>query len=209
MLVIPAINEVKFEEVLKKIDTAGKFSQWVHIDVVDGKFASNITWNNPKDLANLKHLKSNLEIHLMIENPEAVIENWVLSGVKRIILSLEAISGGKLPLLSNKSSNFEIGLAINPETPVEDLLPYLENIKFVLVLGVKPGLAGQKFNEEILGKVRFLKNYYPGVIIEVDGGINLETAKLVKKAGADIIVSASYIFKSSEPPKIYEELSKI
>jgi len=209
MLVIPAINEVKFEEILKKINIAGKFSQWIHLDVVDGKFASNITWNNPKGLANLKHSKSNLEVHLMIENPEAVVEDWVSSGVERIILSLEAISGGKLPSLSNKNSNFEIGLAINPETPVEDLLPYLENIKFVLVLGVKPGLAGQKFNEEVLGKVRFLKNYYPGVTIEVDGGINLETAKLAKKAGADIIVSASYIFKSSEPQKIYEELSRI
>lgn len=209
MLVIPAINEVKFEEVLKKIDTAGKFSQWVHIDVVDGKFASNITWNNPKDIAGLKRLKSNLEVHLMIENPEAVVEDWISSGVKRIILSLEAISGGKLPLFSNKSSNFEIGLAISPETSVEDLLPYLENIKFVLVLGVKPGLAGQKFNEDILEKVRFLKNYYPGVIIEVDGGINLETAKLAKKAGANVIVSASYIWKSQNPERIYRELEAI
>lgn len=208
MLVIPAINEVKFEEVLKKINIAGKFSQWIHLDVVDGKFASNITWNNPKDLANFKHSKSNIEAHLMVENPEAVVEDWVSAGVKRVILSLEAISGDKSPFLSNKSGNFEIGLAINPETPVEDLLPYLENIKFVLVLGVKPGLAGQKFNEKVLGKIRFLKNYYPGVIIEVDGGINLETVKLVKKAGADIVVSASYIFKSSEPQKIYKELSK-
>jgi ribulose-phosphate 3-epimerase len=209
MLVIPAINEIKFEEVLKKINAAGKFSQWIHLDVVDGKFASNITWNNPRDLAGLKHLKSHLEVHLMIENPESVVEDWISSGVKRIIISLEALGGRQLPLLSNRNGNFEIGLAISPETLVEDLLPYLENIKFVLVLGVKPGLAGQKFNEDILEKVRFLKNYYPGVIIEVDGGINLETAKLAKKAGADVIVSASYIWKNQHPERIYKELETI
>ncbi len=209
MLVIPAINETEFGEVLKKINIAGKFSRWIHLDVVDGKFAANTTWNNPGDLKAINsEPKANIEVHLMVENPEAAIKDWVSAGVKRIIISLEAI-GEKLSLPQELMNNFELGLAINPETPVEDLLPYLEDSKFVLVLGVNPGLAGQKFNEKILEKIKFLKNYYPGVIIETDGGINLKTAELAKEAGADIIVSASYIFGSPNPQKAYEELSSI
>lgn len=210
MLAIPAINEIKFEEVIKKIKIAEKFSSWIHLDIVDGKFAANETWNNPQDLIKLKaknhKLQADLEIHLMIENPEAVVEDWLAAGVKRIIISLEAIEKSKIQI---KNTKIEIGLAINPETPVENLLPYLENIKFVLVLGVNPGLAGQKFNEGVLEKIKFLKNYHPGVIIEADGGINLETAKLVKEAGADIIVSASYIWGSQNPERAYRELAAI
>lgn len=212
MLAIPAINEIEFSEVFKKINIAGEFSRWIHLDVVDGKFAANTTWDNPEDLNNSQlttnNSQLNIEVHLMVENPEAVIKDWASAGVKRIIISLEAI-GEKLSLPQDLMNNFELGLAINPETSVEDLLPYLENFKFVLVLGVNPGLAGQKFNENVLEKIKFLKNYYPGVIIEADGGINLETAKLTKEAGADIIVSASYIFGSPNPQKAYEELLNI
>jgi len=235
MLVIPAINEVNFDEVLKKIELAANFSPWIHLDVVDGKFAKNKTWNNPSEIPNSKfqilNSKINIEVHLMVENPEAVIKDWVSAGAKRIIVSLEAIEKSKIKnkisppkadppqaeKIQTKNTKIEIGLAINPETPVEKLIPFISInqpeiginqrlIKFVLVLGVNPGLAGQKFNEKVLEKIKFLKNYYPGVIIEADGGINLETTKLVKEAGADIIVSASYIWGSQNPREAYQML---
>ncbi|MFA5084312.1 MAG: ribulose-phosphate 3-epimerase [Candidatus Paceibacterota bacterium] len=207
MLVIPAINEVNFEEVLKKIDIAGRFSRWVHLDVVDGEFAANTTWNNPGDLKAVNSgPKADIEVHLMVEHPETVIGDWASAGAKRIIIHLEALGGKEF---KPAAESIEMGLSINPETPVEDLLPYLENFKFVLILGVNPGLAGQKFEEEVLEKIKFLKNYYPGVIIEADGGINLETAGLVKEAGADILVSASYIWKSQNPEQAYKELTAL
>lgn len=206
MLVIPAINEVNFEEVLKKINIAGKFSRWVHLDVVDGKFAANITWSDPDDLKAVNSGLADIEAHLMVENPEAVIKDWALAGVKRVIIHLEALGGKEFKPVAE---NIEMGLSINPETPVEDLLPYLEYFKFVLILGVNPGLAGQEFNKEILEKIKFLKIYYPSVIIEVDGGINLETAKLVKEAGVDILVSASYIWRSQNPEQAYQELTAL
>jgi len=221
MLVIPAINETEFSEVLEKINIVSKFSRWVHLDVVDGKFAPNITLNNPDDLKAVKpESKPDIEIHLMMENPEAAIKNWVSAGVKRIIISLEALLNiGKSDLtnitqfLEVGLPKFEIGLAINPETPVENLIPFISinqrPIKFVLVLGVDPGLAGQKFKDNILEKIKFLKTYYPGVIIEADGGINPETAKLIKEAGADIIVSASYIWENQNPERAYQELAAI
>ncbi|MDP3052520.1 MAG: ribulose-phosphate 3-epimerase [bacterium] len=223
MLVIPAINEIEFSEVLKKINIAGEFSRWIHLDVVDGKFAANTTWNNPGDLKAINSgLKADIEVHLMVENPEVVIKDWVSAGAKRIIISLEALEKSKLQFKIQNlfDKNCEIGLAINPETSVEKLIPFISInqpeigvnqrlIKFVLVLGVSPGLAGQKLNENVLEKIKFLKNYYPGVIIEADGGIDLETAKLAKEAGVDIIVSASYIFGSPNPQKAYEDFLNI
>ena len=210
MLVIPAINEVEFSEVSKKIGIAGVFSSWIHIDIVDGRFASNITWNNPSELFAASSQPSiNIEAHLMVENPEAVIKDWIFTGVKRIVIQIEAIDSAKARSVLEIADDVEIGLAVNPETPIEDALPYLENFKFILILGVNPGLAGRPFNEKILEKIKFLKNYYPNVIIEADGGINLETAKLVKEAGADIVVSASYIWGSQNPEKAYQELTVI
>jgi ribulose-phosphate 3-epimerase len=220
MLVIPAINEVEFPEVLKKIKIAKTFNSWVHLDIVDGKFAKNKTWNKPEELKKFQvssfKFQVNIEVHLMVENPEAVIKDWVSAGVKRVIIHLEALLNmGKsdLPNITQFSEvgfpEIEIGIAINPETPAEKLTPYLDSVKFVQILAVKPGLAGQKFDKKVLEKIKFLKKYYPDVIIEADGGINLETAKLAKETGADIIVSASYIFGSSDPRKAYQVLAAI
>ena len=210
MLVIPAINEIEFPEVLNKIGIAMTFSPWIHLDVVDGKFAENKTWNNPGELKAISHkLKANIEAHLMVENPEAVIKDWISAGVKRIVIQLEAIDGAKARSVLEIADKVEIGLAVNPETPIENLFPYLENFKFILVLGVNPGLAGRPFNEKVLEKIKFLKNYYPNVIIEADGGINLEIAKSVKEAGTDIIVSASYIWGSQNPERAYQELMTV
>jgi len=228
MFVIPAINEVKFSGVLKKIGIAETFSPWVHLDIVDGKFAPNITWNNPEEFIKFLEVRPpeinvnirrsnlpNIEVHLMVENPEAVIKDWVKAGAKRIIVHLEALNMGKSDLQKLRNirevglPKFEIGLAINPETPIEKIAPYLDRVKFVQMLAVKPGLAGQQFDKRILEKIKFLKKHHPDVMIEVDGGINLETAKLAKEAGADIIVSASYIWGSQNPQKAYQELASI
>ncbi|MBI3638359.1 ribulose-phosphate 3-epimerase [Candidatus Wolfebacteria bacterium] len=225
MKIIIAINEKKFSEIMKKIDLARKFlpvKSWIQLDVADGKFTKWKTWNRPEELKDLRlktyDLKLNIEVHLMVKEPERVIKRWAEIGAKRIIFHIEAVQslatinsrkrfmgiksiktikelGIMNEIKNRRSGSVKIGLAINPRTPVKKLAPYLsEGIKFVQILAVNPGKSGQKFDKRVLRKIEFLKKNYPRVKIEVDGGINLETAKMCKKAGADILVKFTRIF---------------
>lgn len=215
MVVIPAINATNFETVKKQLEIAAEFfgpeGGWIHLDVVDGKFAPNITWGKAGDLRNLQLTTHNLQLeaHLMVVKPELEIEAWLENGIKRAITHVEAIEDPLFILDACRKFDTQAGLSINPGTPVEKLTPHLNNFKFIQILAVSPGLAGQKFDEKVLDKIKFLRKNYPNVTIEVDGGINHEAAKLAKKAGADIIVSASYIFGSPEPEKAYKALQRI
>lgn len=201
MLIIPAINCKSSECVKKKLKIASKFAKWVQIDVADGKFANYKTWNEPEKL----NSKLKLEVHLMVKNPKIFLNKWVKAGAKRIIVHLEAINGLGPRMYADAAKSVELGLAINPQTSVKRLMPYLKDNKFrfVQILSVSPGPAGQKFHKSSLAKIKFLKQKFPSVIIEVDGGINLETAKLCRKAGADILVSGAYIFENTDPQKAY------
>lgn len=208
MEIIPAINCGNFECIKEKLEKTAEFAGRVQIDIADGKFTQHKTWNKPGELRRLRTkdygLKTNLEIHLMVENPLAVIDDWAKAGAKRIIIHLEAITNNQLPI-----TNYELGLALNPETPVEKSLPYLNKIKSVLLLAVNPGASGQKFQPQVLEKIKTLKAERPDVIIEIDGGINLETAELCKKAGADIVAVGSYIFENPNPRTAYERLAAL
>lgn len=212
MFIIPAINEKDFKEIQKKLQIASRFSRWVQLDVADGKFVARQTWNNPADV---KNIKLNLEIHLMTENPVESIKDWVKAGAKRIIVHWEAtkIAYGSRICKFRESDfrnikNTEIGLAVNPQTPIEGLSSALKNFKFVLILAVEPGLSGQKFQHRVLEKVKFLKKKFPDIIVEVDGGINLETAILAKKEGADIVAVSSFIWSSPNPKIAFEKLKQ-
>lgn len=212
--VIPAINSDDFDIVESRIVSANKFLShggWVHIDVVDGEFAPNTTWDNPHDLGKLIHSHPefsliNFEIHLMVSGPEEVAEAWLKAGAKRIIAHVEVIHDHHFLLEKCDEYEAEFMMAISPETPVERLSPYLSSNKYFQILAVKPGLAGQEFKPEVINKIRTLREKAPNAKIEVDGGINPETLKLCKSAGADLFVSASYIFGSREPAKAYKEL---
>lgn len=216
MRIIPAINCQDFNCVKDKLQKAGEFgAEWVQIDIADGKFTKHKTWNNPKNLSDVRGQLSdvNIEIHLMVENPFDVIDEWIEAGAKRIIIHCEAM---EFPILirqlANKfKKNIEIGLAINPNTPVESLMIYLpdESVKFIQLLAVEPGLSGQKFQPQVLDKIKFLKKNFPNVIIEIDGGINPETAKICKEAGADILAVGSYIFDDPNPLIIYNKLTAV
>lgn len=215
MRIIPTINCQDFDCVKDKLQKTGEFrAEWVQIDIADGKFTFHKTWNNPKEFKILNlEFKINAEVHLMVENPLNIIDEWIAAGAKRIIIHCEAI---EFPILirqlANKfKKNIEIGLAINPNTPVESLMIYLpdESVKFIQLLAVEPGLSGQKFQPQILKKIKFLKKNFPNVIIEIDGGINLKTAKLCKEAGADILAVGSYIWENNNPSEAYEKLTLI
>ena len=205
--VIPAIIAKDFEELKDKIKQIEPFVEWAQLDVMDGKFVDNATWNNPSDL---KKLKTNLklEAHLMVEKPEEVIDNWIKSGVKRIIIHYEATKKLDKIIKKIQDAGLEASIAINPETSANELSPFLNvsSILSVLIMTVRPGRGGQEFIEATLGKIRALRERDENVKIEVDGGINLETAQKVVRAGADILAVGSAIFKSEDIKKSIEEL---
>ena len=206
MQIIPAINATSYAGAKKQIEQATQFAEIIHIDVVDGKFAQNVTWGSPEEL---KTFTADFEVHLMVDNPESVIEDWLKIGVKRIIIHLEAMTDPVYILETCEHYDAEAMLAINPGTEVEKLLPHTDEFKSFQLLAVNPGLAGQKFQRSIINKIEFLREKAPNAKIEVDGGINAETGELAKEAGADILVSASYIFESKNPKKTYEQLKNL
>jgi len=212
MQIIPAINETDFEEIKRKIRLAASFAEWIHFDVSDGEFTDFKNWNEPERLLELGDELSGLkcEVHLMVKEPQAEIERWLSAGVLRVIIHAEVLANA-WPMVIDKVDNFgaELGIALNPETGPEILKPYLRAAPFIQLLAVKPGPSGQKPDEAVLNKIKFVRSENSEAIIEIDGGVNEETARLAKAAGADILVSASYIWRSPNPKKAYETLKEI
>ena len=203
--VIPAIIAKDFEELQEKIKKVEPYVDWVQLDVMDGQFVDNATWRNPADLRNLEtSLKS--EVHLMVENPEEVIDNWIESGVRRIIFHYESTNKHQEIIKRVKKAELEVGIAINPETPIKAVENFISQLDLVLIMTVHPGQGGQEFLKETLDKIKQLRENYKDVNIGVDGGINLETAPKVIQAGANFLASGSAIFKSNNIKETIKQL---
>lgn len=215
MEIIPVINcedEMCVEKRFKIINDLG--SAWVHIDVTDGKFAPAKALGDQTELKKLltaHHLPQlNIELHLMVENLEEVICDWLEISLSRIIVHAETIEDFDFIEGKCDGGGIEVGVSIKCDSPTDLLVPYVSHgVRFFHVLAVGPGFSGQKFNDLAIGKIEFLRTADKDIIIEVDGGINPETAKLVKNVGANILVSDSYIFNSTSPSGAYEELIRI
>ena len=213
MNVIPVINCETIECVSKKIEVAKTFLEprsMMHLDVTDGVFAAHRAWGDPLAWAKLG-APFFLEVHLMVQYPEEYIEPWVEVGARRFIVHAEVFHPDSLHEIMTAAKNYkvELMLSLKPSGISEEFLPYLHSFAAFQVLAVNPGLSGQQFMPIALEKVRFLREHLPDAIIEVDGGINPETAYLVKEAGADTVVSSSYIFESENPKAAYEALQKV
>jgi len=213
MVVIPVINCLDFKTAKEKIAQAETFlkkGDWLHLDVSDGIFTFSKSWRNPTEWANLRS-KLNLEVHLMVEHPDKELDVWIAAGAQRFIVHVETLTqeSAKKIVTRAKRRGIDVMLSSNPHTTTKQLWPYLPIFSHFQVLAVDPGPAGQKFIPITLEKVKFLRNWSANAMIEVDGGVNAEVAKHAKAAGADIVVSASYIFNNKSPKKAYNELKKI
>lgn len=213
MKVIPVINCADVDCVKKKIAAAQAFlapGDLLHLDVTDGSFATHRTWADPMEWLKLGSPFAP-EVHLMVDQPEGYADNWLAAGARRLIVHLESVNRHSMHDLISTAARYHAKIMISsrPESLSEEFEPFLREFREFQVLAVQPGPAGQEFLPFVLEKVRFLREELPDATIEVDGGMNPETARRAKEVGADTIVSSSYIFNAADPKKAYEELSAI
>lgn len=189
---------------INKVESAG--CDMLHIDVMDGHFVPNITVGPFIVKAIRKITKLPLDVHLMIERPEKYIDDFVKAGADHITFHVEACHGNLSEVIEIVHSHaITCGISLKPATPLAKLEGALDNVDMVLLMTVNPGFGGQAFIPEVMEKVRELRRYF-GRDIEVDGGINQETAKQAVDAGANVLVAGTAIFGKPDVKKAIEVL---
>lgn len=183
----------------------------LHFDVMDGVFVNNISFGIPVLESINKFSEMFMDVHLMIINPLKYVESFAKAGADMITFHAEAESDISETIDKIHSFGIKAGLAVSPATPIETVYPYLDKLDMVLVMTVVPGFGGQKFMTEVLEKVRDLRKHLENtekkeMDIQVDGGINGETVKLAKEAGANVFVSGSYVFKNGDISETIRQL---
>lgn len=194
--IIPSLLSIDIKNLEKSISNIPSSVKILHLDVMDGHFVDNITFG-PHFVKVIRELTDRyLDVHLMIENPDKYFERFIDAGATHISFHIETTKNPILLIKKLKKRKIKSGIVLNPETELEKIVPYLDYVDYVLVMSVHPGFAGQKFLKYTLKKIRRLKMLRGSrkYKIEIDGGINDKTGKDAIKAGADWIVSGSYLF---------------
>jgi ribulose-phosphate 3-epimerase len=205
----PSILSADFADLAAEVDRVTEAADLLHVDVMDGHFVPNLTIGPVVVSALRKRTELFLDCHLMIDNPEVLIDDFADAGADRCIVHIEL--GDPRPLFDElRSRNVGVGLVLNPETAIDAVLPYLGDIDLLLVMSVNPGWGGQGFIPEVLDKVRVARTVIDerglDVEIEIDGGINVDTAPAAAEAGVDILVAGSAIFHAADPVGAAREL---
>ena len=208
VLVAPSILSADFGRLAdetRRMEEAG--ADWIHVDVMDGHFVPNLTIGPPVVKGIRPATRLPLDVHLMIENPERYVPEFVKAGADRITVHAEATQD--LPALVRQihALGVKAGVALRPQTGIDLLRPCLEELDMALLMTVNPGFGGQAFMPEVLPKIEQLRKLYTGRI-EVDGGINDKTAASTRSAGADVMVAGTYIFRSPDPKGAIASLKK-
>lgn len=210
----PSVLSCDFANVQRDIEMLNSSNcDWLHIDIMDGVFVPNISFGFPVMQAMKKHANKPMDVHLMIQNPDQYLEDFKNAGADILTVHYEACTHLHRTIQAVKDLGMKAGVALNPHTPVALLEDVLSELDLVLIMSVNPGFGGQKFLPLAIEKVAQLRKLAqqknPDLIIEVDGGVNLETGKLLVDAGADALVAGSFVFKSENPIQTIQNLKDL
>ena len=203
--IAPSMLGADFGRMRDAAELVAPHSSYLHMDVMDGHFVPNLTMG--VDLIKALNGIAPLDVHLMITDPVDFIDDFCNAGADIISVHVEA-NNTREALVKINEKNIKSGIAFNPSTPKEKIIPYLDIADMILVMSVEPGYCGQSFHENAIDRVKYFKTNYPNKIIEVDGGVSTQNSAILSKSGADILVAGSAIFKSNDPIQTIAEMKK-
>ena len=214
VIIAPSVLSCDFANVQRDVEMINiSDADWFHVDVMDGVFVPNISFGFPVIKAIKKHAKKPLDVHIMIKNPDDYVTQFKEAGTDILTVHYEACRHLHRTIQNIKANGMQAGVALNPHTPVSVLVDVIKDLDLVLIMSVNPGFGGQKFITNAIEKVKqaaeLIKRTGSNAKIEVDGGVNLETGKLLIEAGANALVAGSFVFGSDNPAETISKLKQL